>query len=428
MTNSNWWIVTDNGEAPFLPEDGIINLDSSRYAKLKNEAVEGDNILFYQGNTGKKINSINILGIYYRGMIKKIDNDYISISADILDPAITIGMIRDANKGLPTNMSISGKVKQITENVFIELYKIAKERFAVCDIQENAAHSNSHILYPRDDFSLPKASECDNNDNERIIRKAIVESLNKLAPENHGRHLIWPIYSPLNSNVTTIRTSEQELKQAFIASLEDSINTNKLKWYYSVETPTISKYKFSNQDIPKIDENGTSARIDLTIFSSHDFKKMSYSIESHIEFKQGATGATKDITKDLLKLSNEPYCAEINSVQIDKVSQYYGSQEQRASRTHYFIHIVDQIDIKTINNLTEKYFGSNSSNNNEIYNTISENLNKSNNNIIIYVLTLNDSLSETPKSIYRIDYRDALAHRNSPNNEIWKSIPTDTSI
>ncbi|MBQ8037831.1 MAG: hypothetical protein IJ268_12645 [Proteobacteria bacterium] len=71
MTNSNWWIVTDNGEAPFLPEDGIINLDSSRYAKLKNEAVEGDNILFYQGNTGKKINSINILGIYYRGMIKK---------------------------------------------------------------------------------------------------------------------------------------------------------------------------------------------------------------------------------------------------------------------------------------------------------------------------------------------------------------------
>ncbi|MBQ8037832.1 MAG: hypothetical protein IJ268_12650 [Proteobacteria bacterium] len=337
-------------------------------------------------------------------------------------------MIRDANKGLPTNMSISGKVKQITENVFIELYKIAKERFAVCDIQENAAHSNSHILYPRDDFSLPKASECDNNDNERIIRKAIVESLNKLAPENHGRHLIWPIYSPLNSNVTTIRTSEQELKQAFIASLEDSINTNNLKWYYSVETPTISKYKFSNQDIPKIDENGTSARIDLTIFSSHDFKKMSYSIESHIEFKQGATGATKDITKDLLKLSNEPYCAEINSVQMDKVSQYYGSQEQRASRTHYFIHIVDQIDIKTINNLTEKYFGSNSSNNNEIYNTISENLNKSNNNIIIYVLTLNDSLSETPKSIYRIDYRDALAHRNSPNNEIWQSIPTDTSI
>lgn len=421
MPKSNWWIITDNGDAPFLPKDGIIILDSSRYVKLKNEAFEGDNVLFYQGSTGKRIQDINILGIYYKGIINKIDNDYISISADILDPAITIDMIRDANIGLPTNMSISGKVKQITEDVFIDLYKIAKERFP--------DSSSSHISYPRDDFSLSRASECDNDDNEGIIRNVIIESLNKLSPENKDQHLIWPIYSPLNQSVTSIRTSEQELKQAFIACLEDSINTNKLKWYYSVETPTISKYKFSNQDIPKIDKTGTSARIDLTIFSNHDSKKLSYTIESHIEFKQGATGATKDITKDLLKLSNEPYCAEFTSDPINhKISQHYGSQEQRASRTHYFIHIVDQIDRKTIDDLTVKYFGSETSHDNEIYNTISKNLNVSNNNIIIYVLTLNDSLSETPKSIYRIDYKEALAHRNSPNNEIWKSIPDTVSI
>ena len=82
---------------------------------------------------------------------------------------------------------------------------------------------------------------------------------------NHKKgesRLVFPCYK--NGE---IRISEQELRFIFVETFNEYCD-EKLNWFYSVETPTEDKYKFTengkNLDKPKRGE-GQSANFDLTI-------------------------------------------------------------------------------------------------------------------------------------------------------------------
>lgn len=129
--------------------------------------------------------------------------------------------------------------------------------------------------------------------------KALLFIYNKYANVNVGKisadlksHIIFPKYS--NGQ---LRISEQELRFVFVEQLNKEIND---KWivYYSVETPTICKYRLSGEGSPKPDNSGRSANFDLVI---HDNLHNRIAL---IEFK--ANNADKhDHDKDFVKLSNE---------------------------------------------------------------------------------------------------------------------------
>ena len=107
--------------------------------------------------------------------------------------------------------------------------------------------------------------------------------------------VIFPKYSKEN-----IRISEQELRCVFIQKLSER------GLHYSVETPTIKKYTFTDKDNPKVyktdDNYGESARIDLTIHDKNDINKRL----CIIEFKAHGGTSEHNYKKDLLKLYAEP--------------------------------------------------------------------------------------------------------------------------
>lgn len=148
--------------------------------------------------------------------------------------------------------------------------------------------------------------------------KTIEELINELFDHLCGKQLVSCIKYPFYSDNETKRISEQEAKQVFIHLLE------KYKISYSVETPTINKYKFG--DSPVRDKNGISARIDVSTYSND-------TVDHHIEFK-ALNPDIKCYAKDFLKLYNEGKQGGIN----------------------YFIQIISKGDKGTINSLSEKYF------------------------------------------------------------------------
>ena len=94
------------------------------------------------------------------------------------------------------------------------------------------------------------------------------------------------------------RISEQELRLLFI---EEFKQANK-DLFYSIETPTVNKYKFdkSYNDI-KVDNNGQSASLDMCVFRKTPDR---YERILNLEFKYKNTGI-KNIAKDILKLMAE---------------------------------------------------------------------------------------------------------------------------
>ncbi len=143
------------------------------------------------------------------------------------------------------------------------------------------------------------------------------------APEPLSR-IIYPQYRKEGCT----RFSEQELRFVFVEQLNKEIQDG---WdvYYSVETPTKKRYKFKDEEHPKVfDENekgGQSAQFDLVI---HDNK---YQRIALIEFKANNSPA-KDHEKDFVKLNSE------------------GSD----TILTYFLEIVKSSDGGTTNNLKEK--------------------------------------------------------------------------
>lgn len=123
---------------------------------------------------------------------------------------------------------------------------------------------------------------------------------------NTKSHLIFPKYSTEGENY---RVSEQELRFEFIHQFLKSQEENKEntpKLYYSIETPTIEKYRFSkpknssesDDGYPKIDETGESAQFDVVLFNEKA-QRVCY-----IEFK-AKNPSDLSYEKDLLKLNTE---------------------------------------------------------------------------------------------------------------------------
>lgn len=141
------------------------------------------------------------------------------------------------------------------------------------------------------------------------------------------------LYIPKN-NQGTMRVSEQELRLLFI---ELFLSDERFKSYrYSIEPPTIRKYRFSSKGkkcIPTVvcdcsahRTDGRCANIDLSIFDGDNRVAI-------IEFKANNPGSFEH-AKDFVKLSSEP---GDNLIRL-------------------FIEIYTQTDAETLRNIHEKLF------------------------------------------------------------------------
>ena len=158
-----------------------------------------------------------------------------------------------------------------------------------------------------------------NNHREGQIDKSI----------NHKKgesRLVFPCY---NNKKREIRISEQELRFVFVETFNEYCD-EKLNWFYSVETPTEDKYKFTengkNLDKPKRGE-GQSANFDLTI--SNDKGELL----ALIEFKAKNTKPFS-YAKDFCKLWNP--------------------KEGNSNVLRYFINVLDKADKDTSDNIQAK--------------------------------------------------------------------------
>jgi len=135
--------------------------------------------------------------------------------------------------------------------------------------------------------------------------KEVLARLEKMGYESKSNTSYEQLIFP-EKNDGDDRISEQELRQLFIDVFKETYKEVDKKIYYSIETPTKAKYKFSERDkkiIDKIEVNGAgqSALLDMCVFEK-DVSK--YKRVLNIEFKHG-NAPFKDIAKDVLKLMHE---------------------------------------------------------------------------------------------------------------------------
>ena len=137
---------------------------------------------------------------------------------------------------------------------------------------------------------------------EELIRKSLQE-LQKIScenkiksHENNSKNEVKPQESKLifpKYRDNSIRISEQEARLLLIREIE-----KQNEFYYSVETPTKNTYSdFSDKsENPKINPDGRSGNIDLTLYQKHEneFKRTHL-----VEFKNKPKASCK---KDFLKL------------------------------------------------------------------------------------------------------------------------------
>jgi hypothetical protein len=172
---------------------------------------------------------------------------------------------------------------------------------------------------------------------DKIIKQTFIRL--ELAYKNHregqiGKNhkkgesrLVFPCY---NNKKREIRISEQELRFIFVETFNEYCDEKELDWFYSVETPTKDKYKFTekgdNLDKPKREE-GQSANFDLTI--SNDKGELL----ALIEFKAKNTKPFS-YAKDFCKLWNP--------------------KEGNSNVLRYFINVLDKADKDTSDNIQAK--------------------------------------------------------------------------
>lgn len=125
------------------------------------------------------------------------------------------------------------------------------------------------------------------------------EATGKANLQASGSRLIFPCYSKTFRNGDR-RISEQELRFVFIEQFNQYCDETGWNAYYSVETPTEWKYRFSGEAKPhKTEDNdGQSAMVDVCI---HDNQGSRVCL---IEFKAGNPEEFCYI-KDLVKLKEE---------------------------------------------------------------------------------------------------------------------------
>lgn len=114
-----------------------------------------------------------------------------------------------------------------------------------------------------------------------------------------GSRLLFPCYSKTYRNGER-RISEQELRFVFTEQFNKYCEETGWDAYYSVETPTEWKYRFSGEAKPHKTEgiDGQSAMVDVCIHDNQGYRLCL------IEFKAGNPEAFC-YTKDLIKLKEE---------------------------------------------------------------------------------------------------------------------------
>lgn len=97
------------------------------------------------------------------------------------------------------------------------------------------------------------------------LEEIIYDTFDILRNNSSGSRLIFPTYSN-----GTRRVSEQELRFVFVEQLQKLLE--EYDFFYSVETPTKDKYKFSENRkkiVPQISVEGQSASFDLSIMDKN---------------------------------------------------------------------------------------------------------------------------------------------------------------
>lgn len=157
---------------------------------------------------------------------------------------------------------------------------------------------------------------------EDLIKEALRDIRKLYNNEMIDSKIFFPKYSDKEP-----RYSEQELKCIFLQKIESS------NYYYSVETPSNYKYRFIDNDEPRVLLKGEeskeyfqSSMIDMSLYDKDK------NIISHVEFKYGQCPVFP-IQKDFLKLISE----------LD------------FSKSNYFIHYLGNSDERTIKAIIGKY-------------------------------------------------------------------------
>ncbi|MDR0834706.1 MAG: hypothetical protein LBN93_11090 [Candidatus Symbiothrix sp.] len=158
---------------------------------------------------------------------------------------------------------------------------------------------------------------------EKLIQTSLEELRqidNEGTPSQSNSRLIFPV----KGNHET-RISEQEARFLFVKQIE-----NQPDFYYSVETPTSERYRFTGVPEPRIDPKGKSGSIDVCLYERVSDQ---YERKHLIEFKAHNVDVD-DFKKDFLKLKYE---------------------NNGKTLTNYFVHILKTFDAGTIDSLKKKY-------------------------------------------------------------------------
>ncbi|MBO4704718.1 MAG: hypothetical protein J5647_03160 [Spirochaetaceae bacterium] len=168
---------------------------------------------------------------------------------------------------------------------------------------------------------------------EKIIRDSLLDVRDLYTNKPITSHVIFPKYSD-----NTERYSEQELKSIFLSKIEQSA------FYYSVETPSRNKYRFVENDEPKVSFCGEeskevfqSSMIDTTLYDSNK------TLLSHIEFKYGQSSVFS-IQKDFLKL-----ICESQNVKYNYFAHYLGNSDNGTKKAIFSKYRQALNNIMTIN-------------------------------------------------------------------------------
>ena len=184
---------------------------------------------------------------------------------------------------------------------------------------------------------------------EETFKKAVkMASENDSSIDKNAPRLVYPTTRSQNesddktntepndendSPTSFFRLSEQEIKQLFIETLIEDKENN---FYFSVETPTKFRYKFSQQD-----KNGKRVTIDPLVYFSEDTNGESANIDLCLHKIENSIF----IRKHLIEFKANP--PDEHAIKKDFLKLFVEKTEQK-TLNNYFIHILDSANSGTL--------------------------------------------------------------------------------